>query len=195
MMDRLTSYRLSDFILFSESAYYRQFELYNQAIWPLHILTVIISLIILYALWKRPVWAGRYVSAVLMLGWIWVAYAFLYQRFNQIHVVAHWYALAFVIQSVLIAWYGLYENRLAQLTANRLRLTLGYTLLSISLFVYPFIAVMADRSWRQSEMFALSPDPTAIATLAVLLVYRAPIVLCMIPLLWLLISIATQAVM
>ena len=194
-MDKLTSYRLSDFILFSESAYYRQFELYNQAIWPLHILAVIISLIMLYTLWIRPVWSGRFISAVLMVGWTWVAYAFLYQRFYQIHVVAHWYALAFVIQSMLIAWYGLYENRLAQITANRIRLTVGYTMLSISLFVYPFLALMADRSWRQAELFALTPDPTAIATIAILLLYRTPVVLFVIPVLWLLISITTQMVM
>jgi hypothetical protein len=194
-MDKLASYRLSDFILFSESAYHRQFELYNQAIWPLHILIVIISLVILYVLWQRPRWCGRFISAVLMVSWTWVAYAYLYQRFYQIHVVAHWYALAFVIQAFLIARYGLYENRLARFTADRTRLMLGYTMLSTSLLVYPFIAAMTDRSWNQSEMFVLCPDPTAIATLGILLLYRTPVVLFVIPVLWLLISITTQMVM
>jgi len=194
-MDKLTSYRLSDFILFSESSYYRQFELYNQAIWPLHILSVIISLVILYALWKRPARAGRYITAVFVIAWVWVAYAFLYQRFYQIHVVAHWYALAFVIQALLIAWYGFYENRLSHFMPGRPASTLAYTMLSISLLIYPFIAVMADRSWRQSEMFALTPDPTAIATIAILLLYRTPVVLFIIPVLWLLVSITTQVVM
>ena len=58
-MGELASYRLSDFILFSQTAYYRQFELYNQAIWPLHLVAVLFSLLIGFALWKKPAWAGE----------------------------------------------------------------------------------------------------------------------------------------
>ena len=51
------------------------------------------------------------------------------------------------------------------------------------------------RNWQQFEMFALAPDPTAVVTLGVLLFYRAPVVLFVIPVLWLLISFTTLIVM
>jgi len=194
-MGELASYRLSDFILFTQTAYYRQFELYNQAIWPLHILAISFVLVMLYALWKKPVWAGQLVALLLVVSWLWVAWAFLYQRFYQIHVVADWYALGFVLQAGLITWYGVIRNRFTLLVSNPLRIKMGSALLFVAFIFYPYIALISGRSWMQFEMFALAPDPTVLATLAILLFYKVPIVLYAIPLIWMLLSAMTLLVM
>lgn len=194
-MGELASYRLSDFILFSQTTYYRQFELYNQAIWPLHIVVVLLALMIFYALWKKPAWAGRGIALILTVSWLWVAWAFLYQRFYQIHIVADWYALGFILQAGLIAWYGVIKNRFTLFVKSRLRLTIGSGLLFITLVFYPFIAAISGRHWMQLEMFALAPDPTALATVAFLLFYKASITLYIIPIIWILLSAMTLLVM
>jgi len=194
-MGELASYRLSDFILFTPTAYYRQFELYNQAIWPLHILAISFVLLMLYALWKKPVWAGRLVALLLVVSWGWVAWAFLYQRFYQIHVVADGYAFGFVLQAGLITWYGVIRNRFTLLVSNPLRIKMASALLFVAFIFYPFIAFISGRSWMQFEMFALAPDPTVLATLAILLFYKVPIVLYAIPLIWMLLSAMTLLVM
>jgi len=194
-MGELASYRLSDFILFTPTAYYRQFELYNQAIWPLHIVAISFVLVMLYALWKKPVWAGQLVALLLVVSWLWVAWAFLYQRFYQIHVVADWYALGFVLQAGLITWYGVIRNRFTLLVSNPLRIKMASVLLFVAFIFYPFIAFISGRSWMQFEMFALAPDPTVLATLAILLFYKVPIVLYAIPLIWMLLSGITLLVM
>ena len=194
-MGELTSYRLSDFILFSQTAYYRQFELYNNAIWPLHLVAILFSVVIFYALWKKPVWAGRFVAVLLVVSWLWVAWAFLYLRFYQIHVVANWYTLGFILQAGLIAWYGVIQNRFNVFMTSPWRIWIGSGLLFLSLFVYPFIPVMFGRSWQQFEMFALVPDPTVLATLAILLFYRSHKVLYLIPFIWILVSGVTIFVM
>jgi len=194
-MGELASYRLSDFILFTPTAYYRQFELYNQAIWPLHILAISFVLVMLYALWKKPVWAGRLVALLLVVSWGWVAWAFLYQRFYQIHVVADGYAFGFVLQAGLITWYGVIRNRFTLLVSNPLRIKMASALLFVAFIFYPFIAFISGRSWMQFEMFALAPDPTVLATLAILLFYKVPIVLYAIPLIWMLLSAMTLLVM
>ena len=194
-MGDLASYRLSDFILFSATAYYRQFELYNQAIWPLQLVAILFALLLAYALWKNPAWAGRGIALVLVVSWLWVAWAFLYQRFYQIHVVANWYALGFGLQAVLITWYGIINNRFDRITNRHSTVIVATTLLAMALIAYPFIAAISGRSWMQFEMFALAPDPTVLATLAILLFYRAPIVLYVLPLLWVLISYMTLYVM
>jgi len=194
-MGELASYRLSDFILFSQSTYFRQFELYNQAIWPLHIVAILFALMILYALWKKSVWAGRLVTLLLAVSWLWVGVAFLYQRFYQIHVVADWYAFGFVGQAGLIIWYGVIRNRFTLFVRNKLRIKIGSGLIFIAILFYPFIAFITGRSWMQFEMFTLAPDPTVLATLGILLFYKVPIVLYVIPILWLLISAITLTVM
>ena len=194
-MGEWASYRLSDFILFSESVYYRQFELYNQAIWPLHSMAIIFALLIVYALWKKPAWAGRVITALLVMSWIWVAWAFLYERFYQIHVVADGYALGFVLQAGLMTRHGIIKNRLVEFVNSPFRKSLGVGLLCIALVIYPFIAYISGRNWMQFEMFALAPDPTVLVTLAILFMYRTPKVLYVIPMLWGLISGMTLFVM
>jgi len=194
-MGEWTSYRLSDFILFSETVYYRQFELYNQTIWPLHGVAMLFALVIIYAIWKRPVWSGRVISGMLVVSWIWVAWAFLYQRYYQIHVVADLYALGFGLQAGLLTKYGVIKNRLTQYTTRQPWTSIGKGVLFFALLFYPFIAFIADRSWMQFEMFALAPDPTVLTTLAILLIYKAPKVLYVIPVIWVIISGTTLCVM
>ncbi len=190
-MDELASYRFSDFILFSESAYYRQFEFYNQAIWPLHLVALAFAFTILYALYKKPEWAGRVIALLLVTSWLWVAVAFLYLRFYQIHVVANWYAFGFVLQAGLLLWYGVIKNRLSLHVESHLRIITGSALLVMSFIIYPFITLPGGRNWQQFEMFALAPDPTAIATFAILLFYKVPRVLFVIPVMWVVLSVMT----
>ena len=186
-MAEWASYRLSDFILFSDTAYYRQFELYNEAIWPLQFVALLFSLVMLYALWKKPGWGGRAVGVILVVSWLWVAWAYLYQRLDQLHVVADKYALGFVVQAVLLAWFGVVKNRF-ELVNSRGRVIMGTVLLAVALVIYPLIAVLSGRPWMQFELFAFAPDPTVLATLAILLRYKAAWLLYVIPLVWLLIS-------
>jgi len=194
-MGELASYRLSDFILFSETVYYRQFELYNQAIWPLHIVAILFSLLLAYALWKKPAWAGRVISGCLVVAWLWVAWAFLYQRFQQIHVVAEYYALSFALQAGLLVWYGVIKNRLTRCSTSQLRIMIGAMALFVALVLYPFTPFMTGRNWLQFEMFAIAPDPTVLATLAILFAYKVPKVLYAIPVIWVIVSGMTLFVM
>jgi len=196
-MGELTSYSLSDFILFSDKVYYRQFELYNHADWPLHLIAIIFSLVIIYTFWKKPAaaWSGWLIAVLLSLSWLWVAWAFLYARFYQIHVVANWYALGFVLQAGLITWYGVIKNQFRFTGESGARINVGLGLLFISLIIYPFIALMTGRNWLQFEMFFLAPDPTALATIAILVLYKAYSMLYVIPITWLLISGVTLIVM
>ncbi|MCK5386588.1 MAG: hypothetical protein KAJ39_05355, partial [Gammaproteobacteria bacterium] len=68
-------------------------------------------------------------------------------------------------------------------------------LLFISLIIYPFIAFITGRSWLQFEMFSLTPDPTVLATLAILYLCKVSSVLYVVPIIWLLISGMTLIVM
>lgn len=190
-MGKWSSYSLSDFILFTESAYYRQFELYNEAVWPLHIIAVIFVLAITYVLWRRPAWGGRLTAFILVTSWLWVAWAYLYERFSQLHVVADWYALAFVLQAVLLSWYGLIKNRFDSTACCRTRQITSAILLLVAMLVYPLLAVLNSRPWMQFEMFGLAPDPTVLATLAIVLFHRGPMLLYVVPLAWLLVSTLT----
>ena len=59
--------------------------------------------------------------------------------------------------------------------------------------IYPLLAPLFGRPWRQAEVFGITPDPTALATLGVALLApaRTMWLLLPLPLLWCLVSGAT----
>lgn len=191
-MSEWWSYRLSDFLLFSPRIYYRQFALYNAEIWPAQILALIAGLALLVLPRIDKPWTGRVVAAVLIVTWLWVAWAYLIERYAAINWVAPYFAVGFVIQTLLLAWIGLWRNALAFCTSGW-RAWIGFGIALFAIAAQPLIApLLAGREWMQVEIFGIAPDPTVAATLGILLAARRlswP--LLVLPLLWCAISGAT----
>lgn len=179
------TYRLSDFLLFSPETYYRTIELYNQATWPVHLLTLAFGVSLLFLLLRSPAWQGRTVSGIFAAIWIWIAWAYHLRYFSPINWVAPLFAVMFVTEAALLIWIGVIRNRLTFRATLSIRRSAGFALFASALVVYPFIAIMLDRPWQQAEIFGTSPDPTAIATIALLLTTRRTYwTLLAIPFLW-----------
>ena len=51
---------------------------------------------------------------------------------------------------------------------------IGLALFLYALAIHPLIAPLTGRPWTQAEIFGLAPDPTAIATLGILLAADRP---------------------
>ena len=73
----------------------------------------------------------------------------------------------------------------------------GTWIFLFALAVEPLLGPLLGRSWRQVEVFGLAPDPTAVATLGVLLAarFRFRWLLMIIPVLWCAITGATLLAM
>ncbi|MBU1395976.1 MAG: hypothetical protein KKE84_07510 [Gammaproteobacteria bacterium] len=65
-------------------------------------------------------------------------------------------------------WGGL-RGRLTPASATRLQQRAGLGLLLFALLMFPLIGPLLGRNWMQAEVFGMAPDPTALATLGVLL--------------------------
>lgn len=205
-MGELASYSLSDFILFSEWAYYRQFDAYNRDIWPLQLLALALPVLIMHALvrgysdaasgyGRGRLWPGRTIAFILVVSWLWVAFAFLHQRFSQIHVAANGYAFGFVIQAALLVYFGIIRDRFSHMTDRPLSFAFGWVFMLAGFIAYPFVAMLSGRHWLQFEMFGLTPDATVLASLGIFMVLKTSPLLYLLPVTWLVISYTTQAVM
>jgi hypothetical protein len=94
---------------------------------------------------------------------------------------------------MLLAWSGVKRDSLRfDLPAGPVRRG-GAAILIAALALYPLLAPLAGRPWRQAEIVGVAPDPTAIATVGVLLLAsgRIPWLLLGLPLLWCAISALT----
>jgi hypothetical protein len=191
-MSEWWTYSLSDFLLFSPRTYYRLFELYNLAVWPWHIVAIMLGLAVL-ALWLRGgTWQGRAVAVILAACWLFVAWAYLLARYDTINWAASYFAAGFALEALLLVWTGLVRDRLPLRSGRDLAGTAGLYLFVLALFAWPLIGPLVGRPWLQVEVFGVAPDPTVVGTLGVLVAAdRTRWELLVIPLLWCAISGAT----
>jgi len=120
-MDDWWTYSIADLILFTPETYFHLFELYHRAWWPLQLACITIAIAMLLCLWLKPAWSDRGIAVLLAASWAWVGCAFLHLRFAPIHWVANWYAVAFVLQALLLFIYGISPRGLELETGNPMR--------------------------------------------------------------------------
>jgi hypothetical protein len=192
MPDWLT-YRLSDFLLFSPRTYYRMFELYHAEIWPIHVVVLASVGVIAVLLRREDEWRGRVIAAVLAGWWLWVAVAFHLERYATINWAARYFGAGFAIQALLLLWISVVRGQLRFGFSRQPEAYAAVALLLVAFVVEPIAGLLTGRTWRQVEMFGVTPDPTAIATLALLALStpRASRILAVLPVVWCAIGGAT----
>ncbi|MFK7846706.1 MAG: DUF6064 family protein [Rhodothermales bacterium] len=191
-MSEWWTYRLSDFLLFSADTYYRLFELYNLAIWPAHMLVIVLSIWAISILVSVKPWSGRILFFLLAASWFWVAWGYHVTHFATINWAASYFAIGFALQGVLLLLAGVFSNSLDTPIASDGPSRAGIGLAGFGLVIQPLIGPLSGRPWTQVELFGIAPDPTAIVTLGlILMVGRFRWILLPIPIIWCWISSAT----
>jgi hypothetical protein len=192
-MSEWWTYRLTSFLLFSPRTYYRLLELYNLAIWPAQLAGMAIGLAIVALLIGQRGHYERIIAGLLAACWLWVALAFHYQRYVQINWAATWFAVAFACEALLLVVVGVLGGRLALQPARGGTLWIAVSIIAISILGYPILAPLTGRPWTTAEIFGVAPDPTAIASVAVLALVRGRIrwLLLVLPVLWCALATAT----
>ena len=187
------SYRLSDLLLFSPRTYYRMFELYYDAIWPAPLIAFAVAVAIAVLLWRDDEKGGVIIATLLATSWLWVAVAFHLGRYATINWAARYFAALFIVQAALLVWHGVVRRRATVHRLGTHRRWLAPALLIAATVLPPLAGRAAGRTWSQVELFALTPDATVVATLALLLLStpRASRVLVLAPLAWCVIGGAT----
>ena len=187
-MSQWWTYTLSDLLMFSARTYWRLLESLNRELWPLHLLTIAVGMLVMGCILRPAARARR--SAYLLLGasWAWVGWVYHLQRYADINTGAPYFAAGFALQALLL-WTMSLRTRTSNASPARWRI--GIVIASAGVLVYPLLALLDGHGWRRAEVFGIAPDPTAIATLGVLLALRAHPIAWLIPLSWFAVTSAT----
>lgn len=193
-MGAWAQYGLEDFLLFSAQTYQRLFELHNAAWWPAQVLAQALGVAVVWAAWRRPrPRAARLVWAALAGAWLVAAWAWHLQRFASVQWAAPGFAAGSALQALgMVAW-ALHPRcgRGPMRASSPARTRVGLAVAGIALVVWPALPLVLGRPAAQAEWFGLMPDPTALLTLAVLLLRPAPAWLWPLPLAWCVLTGAT----
>lgn len=171
-MSEWWSYTLSDFLMFSARAYWRQFELANRAGWPLQPLVILTALAWSIAARRsrersdtsRPV--TRLGAAGLAVCWAAVAWIFLHRHYAAINWAARALVWAFALQAAALALLAAAGG--IQFAPPSPRRRIGLALIGWSLLGQPLLGLALGRPWTQTEWLGIAPDATLIATLGYL---------------------------
>jgi len=178
------TYSLEDFLLFQPRVYWRLFELNNEALWPLPIAALLLGAAILVMVLRPAPWSGRAIAMALGVAWIWVAWSFLWGRYATINWAIAYVAPLFALQGLLLIFWPAAARPRAG--ANQVASLIGLALYLYALFLHPLVALLAGRPIQAAEIFAIAPDPTAIATLGIVSMAQGRFawLLLVIPILW-----------
>ncbi len=182
------TYRPGDFLLFSARAYWRLFELQNAALWPLPLAGPLLGVLLLWLALRQP-GAGRLTFAILAVLWALVGWSFVWNRYAEINWAAAYLAPLFAVQGLLLLGAAFLPTR-PRPARPVSTAAIGLLLAGLAL-AYPVLAPLGGRPWAAAEVFGVAPEPTAIGTLALLLLLGAPRWLLPIPILWCLLGGAT----
>ena len=195
-MSNWWTYRLGDFLLFSPRVYWRMFELHNAALWPVHVLTLAAGCAMVLVMLRPTRSRARWMALALAIIWAFVGSSFLWSRYAVINWAMAYVAPAFALQAALMLTVGTISNGLV-LGRRDAAGSVGLCLAVIGVVVYPLLPPLFGRPWTDAEVFGIVPDPTAIATLGLLLAGngRLTSILMPIPLLWCMFSGVTLLAM
>lgn len=163
---------------------------YNAAIWPLPLLAPALALLAL-GLVLRPIpGGGRIAAAFLAAAWAGVGIDFHIKTVSAIDFLAPVYGAFCLAQAALLAWAGVLRGQMAAGFRRDAAGWLGLALASLAILGYPPLALLTGRSWPGLPIVGVTPDPTAMLTLGLLLITatRRPLLLLMVPVLWSLVA-------
>lgn len=191
-MNDWQSYRLEDFIPFSPEIYWRLIERINEAWWPLHVITVALGLVALVLALRGN---SRIALVLLAPAWLTSGIIFHLSYYAELNWAAGWFGWAFIVQATLLlsmAAFGAKGG--ADPRPRKSIIGIGSTIVVLAVPAYPLIAATLGGGVAHAETYGLHPDPTAIATLGVLLITRrgpAAWLAVPIPMAWCLIATLT----
>ncbi len=173
-------------ILYDPDTLYAVIGYYNQAIFPAQVVALLLALAALaYALWPRR-GSGRVIAAILGAGWLFAGIAFLGDHYASINWAGTYYEIAFAVQGALLLGYGTLRGGLDLRFDGGVSAWAGLGLAVVAIVVHPLIERAVGRGWTEAQYVGVTPDPTCLLTLALLLmsVRRVPWWLLVIPALW-----------
>ena len=162
------TYTLGDFLMFSPATYWRLVENYNRDVWPAQLAGLIAGFAACGLTGSKRPGAARVQALLLAAAFLWVGWAFFWQRYATINWAASYFAFAFWVQAallVVLAWlpakYATGQTGTSQ--------KIGWVVALAGLVIYPLGSAWNGRVWSQIEVFGVSPEPTALVCFGLLL--------------------------
>ncbi len=165
------------------------FGTYNQAIWPMQIVTYILGIAAVILTMKKINYSDKIISAILVFLWLWSGVVWCLVFFGQFRSVYNVAGIMLVAQAALLFMFGfgvvLKPSLSFKLRAHSYSV-IGAIIILYAMVIYPIIGELTGLSYPKAPIFGVAPCPVCIFTFGLLLLAdkRVPGSILVIPLIW-----------
>jgi hypothetical protein len=161
------------------------FRRYNEAVWPMPAVLIILAIIAVVAALSGGPRASRLVSLILAALWIWAGVAYHLTFFRDINPMASIFAIAFIAEATMFLWLGVIRGSLNFDVRSGGSGLIGGAIIVYSLIAYPLIGVALGHALPAAPTFGV-PCPMTIFTFGLIIWMTAPRsrLILIVPVLW-----------
>jgi Family of unknown function (DUF6064) len=176
---------MSNSIPFTIEQFFQVFEKYNQAIYPIQFLLILVAVVVISLAASRKPSRNKIISGLLGLLWLWTGIVYHLIFFTTISPPAYLFGTLFILQGLLVLYQGVARNRLSFSVSRRFDGILGAVFIAYALVIYPLIGYSLGRIFPSTPTFG-TPCPTTIFTFGLLMCAdrKISLSLLIIPVLW-----------
>jgi hypothetical protein len=175
---------------FSIEQFFKVFEHYNESLFPMQILILIVGLLSVFLLHTKYPAKNRLIGGILAVLWLWTGILYHIAFFSSINSAAFAFGGLFILQGGLILYETFIKKRLDFHFKSRMMDYIGYLFVLFGLIIYPVISYSLEHSLVKTIALGL-PCPTTIFTLGIFILTdkKFPIYILIIPSVWALIGL------
>jgi hypothetical protein len=158
---------------------------YNAGVWPAQIVAYVLGIAMVVLVFMPTTGRNRLIALGLAAMWAWTGIAYHWGYFAAINKAAPVFAALFVLQALLLLYFGVIREGVKFRPSRGPRAWVGWTLVGYAAVLYPLIGLWLEHSLEGVPMFGVTPCPVTIFTLGLLLLAAPmPRWLLAIPFIW-----------
>ncbi len=142
---------------------------YNLAVWPLQVIAYMLGVAVLLLVALKTKYSGRIIAAILALFWLWTGGVFKLIYFRPFYPIDIAFVLLLFAQGIIFAAAAAEKPQLSFSFQRNPRTLTAKVLALYALVGYPLLEVSWGRGYPMTLPFGMVPCPTALFTLAILL--------------------------
>jgi hypothetical protein len=160
---------------FTRDQFLALFGAYNDAVWPVQILSYVLGAAVLALVIRPSRGSGRFIGLALALMWVWTGLAYHVLFFSSINKAALLFGALFVAQGGLLFYAAVWRGRVAFSSGRGPVAWLGWAFVIYAAAIYPLLGMWMGHRYPEMPMFGISPCPVTIFTFGLLLLTTTPV--------------------
>lgn len=170
---------------FTADEFMEVFKTYNTSVWPFQLFMNVLAIAAVFFAYRQSAHSNKIVISILAFFWVWMGLVYHIGFFSAINKAAFVFGAAFVLQGILLVYYGFSGNGIQFRLRSDMYGVTGGLLILYAVVIYPMLGFLLGHIYPATPTFGL-PCPTTIFTLGMLLWAdkKLPLGVFIVPLLW-----------